>query len=481
MLKRILAARLTCVLTVSLSAPALAIRTGSAGPQAAGKLESSQYVPSSYPTLSFEQIRDRVLAGNLSLRAAREGLESARSMDLDAQFDDAIDDLDDAIEDLEDAISQMEGAIASMSSAAAAGTPDAAIAGLQAALTATEEGGIDAAALAQSISAISAASVLSTYSQLQAESMKTNLGSLEEQKETLEEQLDDLKEEKDDQKKEYEKTLQDTIRQIEYAENQTVSGAQSLYLSILSTQTQLEALKDSQAGTERTVTEMELRYDLGQISRHTLIQVQNGFATLVNTVSGLETSLSVMRSSLQSLMGETPDGNLTLLDTPSVTPEELDALRYDADLVQAKKNSYSLYSAARAVEKAEDDMEDARKDEGKNSYQYKMAEHSYQSAVYQNSAAISGFELAFPNLYRAIAPARATLAVKEGDLAYQEQVFAAAELKFSQGNLSANALANAQSTLDGARRDVESARLDLFTAYHAYRQAVQYGLTGNAG
>ena len=102
-----------------------------------------------------------------------------------------------------------------------------------------------------------------------------------------------------------------------------------------------------------------------------------------------------------------------------------------------------------------------------------------QAYVYQQSAAIASFELSFQNLYRAISPARATLTIKEADLTYQEQVCAAAELKYKQGNISANSLQEAVNARESARRDVETARLDLFTAYHAYRQAVDKGLTGS--
>ena len=243
MKQKLIAAGLACVLTLSLTSPCLAIRVGSSGPQAAGRLESSQIVTRSYATLSFSEIRSRVLAGNLSIRSAKEGLAAAESMDLDKQFKDAIDDLDDAIDQMESAISAM--------SAAGSASPDDAVRSLQQALTSAEDGGINASALAQSISAISAASVMSTYSQVQAQSMKSNVDSLKNQKSTLEEQLDDLKEERDKQKKEYVKTLADTARQIDHAIDQTVSGAESLYLSILSTQLQLDALRDSQSGTAR--------------------------------------------------------------------------------------------------------------------------------------------------------------------------------------------------------------------------------------
>ena len=207
--------------------------------------------------------------------------------------------------------------------------------------------------------------------------------------------------------------------------------------------------------------------------------MKNGDGTLENTVSGLADTLTTLRASLQSLLGETPDGNLILAETPAVNAAQLNSINYASDLEKAKEQSYTLYNAARSVEKAKDEMDTARKDNGKNSYQYQMAEHAYQSAVYQEAAAVASFELAFQKLFQAIAPAQSALAVKEADLLYQEQVCAAAELKYQQGNISANALQEAVDQRESARRDVEAARLDLFTAYHSYRQAVEKGLTGS--
>ena len=128
---------------------------------------------------------------------------------------------------------------------------------------------------------------------------------------------------------------------------------------------------------------------------------------------------------------------------------------------------------------AEKQLETARKDHGRTSYQYQMAEHANQSAIFQNASAQASFELAFQKLFQAIAPAQSALAVKQADLTYQEQACAAAELKYQQGTISANALQDAVNKRESARRDVEAARLDLFTAYHSYRQAVEKGLAGS--
>ena len=459
--KRIIAAGLTCAVLLSLPVSALAVRKGSGGPKAAGSLDSSQIVPVSSGPLTFDQIEARVRAGNLNVRAAQEGLEQAKAMD----WNKALKEMDDAIEEMEDLIDSL--------SSASTGNMAAAVAEISRAMAmaqSTDETMQQAAAalLAANVAQISASTSAATYSSIQAESLKGTL-------ESLEDQRDEMKKQRDD----YPKTIQDTEKMVESTVDQIVSGAQSLYLTILTTQLQYESLRDTAASTAKTVEEMELRYQLGQISAQTLLQVRNAYGTLTNTVASLENTLRTLRSSLQSLMGEAPDGSLVLADTPEVTQAELDAVNYDLDLAKAKEQSYALYSAARSVEKAQEDMDKARKDNGKKSYQYQMAEHAYQSAVYQQSAAVASFELSFQNLYRAIAPAKATLGVKEADLAYQEQIYAAAELRYQQGNISANALQEAAYTLASARRDVEAARLDLFTAYHAYRQALDKGLVSS--
>ena len=460
--KRIVATGLTCAMLLSLPASALAVRKGSGGPKAAGKLDSTQIVPVASGSLSFDQIEGRVRAHNLNVRAAQEGVEQVKSMN----WDKALSEMDDAIEEMEDLIDSMSG-----SSTGAIASASASLAASLANLKQAEDETTSiyaAGEVASGIANISSLTSMATYGAMQAESLKSTL-------ESLEDQRDDLKKQKDN----YPKTIEDTERMVQSTIDQIVSGAESLYLTILTTELQYESLQDTLLSMNKTVEEMQLRYDLGQISAQTLLQVQNGYATLVNSLSGLENTMGTMRSSLQSLLGEVPDGTLSLTEVPSVSQAQLDAINDSSDLETAKEKSYTLYNAARSVEKAEDDMDDARKDNGKNSYQYQMAEHAYQSAVYQQSAAIASFELSFQNLYRAIAPAQATLAVKEGDLAYQEQVCAAAELKYQQGNISANALQEAVNTRESARRDVEAARLDLFTAYHAYRQAVNKGLVGS--
>ena len=457
---RVLALGLTFTALLSLATPAMAARQNSSTTPISASGTTSVTIPSD-GTLAFSQIGERVKANNLTLKSAQESLKQAKAMD----WDDAIDEMEDAIDNLDIQISQLlNGSTNQLATANAA---------LTASLDKVSVSGEKIENLGDVINSAINVSMLKTlaqYGQMQAESLKST-------KESLEDQLDDLKEQKQD----YQKTLKDTERQIDYAADQTISGAESLYLTILSTQLQLDGLKNNTlASTQRSLKEIELRYQLGQVSKLTLTQVQNGYESLESSITSLENTVSTLYSSLQSLMGDVPTGKLRLLDTPSVTANELSYLNYASDLSKAKENSYTLYTADRAVEDAEDAMNDARRDEGKNSYQYKMAEYAYQSSLYKKDAAVASFEASFLNLYKAIAPAQTALAAKQSALAYEQQMYAVAEKKYQLGNLSANALQDAKDTLDSAQRDVEAAQLDLFTAYHSYDQAVKLGLISSS-
>lgn len=457
MKKQALALCLSCALALSMSTPALALRVNTApGPKPSSNSTNAS-TPSDTGSLTFSQIGARIEGNNLNIKSAKESLESAKAMDWNA-----------AIREVEDMKDELEFSILTMSSSAQASVANAtkALESIKANITDADSLIKMLGPLTEAITGVSTAKTMAVYIEMQTASMKANV-------EALDDQIDDLKQ----QKKDYTKTLEDTSRQIDFAIDQTVTGAETLYITILSTQLQRESLVDTLESTKRTAEEMELRYNLGQISQLTLTQVKNGLVTLESSLESLDNSIATLKSSLQSLLGDTPNGVLALTDTPSVTPSQL-ILSYSADLVKAKSNSYTLYASTRSVEKAEDEMNDARSDHGKNSYQFKMAEHSYQAAIYKDQATIADFELSFQKLYQAIPPAQTALAVKENDLLYAQQSYAAEELKFQQGNLSQSKLLEAKATVDSAQRDVAAAQLDLFTAYHNYRQAVEQGLVG---
>ena len=369
MKKRFAALCLTCSALLSLSAPAAAVRAPNDSGQPQSSTGNTSVTIPSDGTLSFDQIGPRVKANNLTLKAAQESLKSAEAMD----WDEAIDEMEDAIDAME---LQLDMLLTGSSGQLIAAEKALADSLSKIEISNNKISGLDE--LIENVVAVSSLTALSEYSKMQAASLETSL-------ESMEDQLDDLK----DQKEDYQKTLEDTARQIDYAAAQTIAGAESLYLTILSTQLQLEALQETMESTQRSLQEVELRYELGQVSQLTLLQAQSGYDSLKASMDSLENTISTLYSSLQSLMGDVPTGRLTLTSTPYVTQGQLAAISYTSDLEKAKKNSYTLYASARSVEDAKQAMDDARREEGKNSYQYKMAEYTYQSTLYQNDATIA--------------------------------------------------------------------------------------------
>lgn len=457
---RVLALGLTCTALLSLATPAMAARQNTSTTPISASGTTSVTIPSD-GTLAFSQIGERVKANNLTIKTLNETLKSMKAMDFNDQIkeiEDNIDDIDFAIDNLKpNILGQLAGAQQNLNnSLGQIKIVDEKISGLNELVTNIIK-----------VSSISTA----------AASIDDTITNLKKQKESLEDALDDIKEKRED----YKKTIADMERQISCVEDQVTASAQTIYIAILSTQLQLDALKENTLpSTQRSMKELELRYHLGQVSKLAVTQMQNVYQSIESSITSLENSITSLYSTLQSVMGDTPTGKLYLLDTPSVSANDLSYINYAADLTKAKEKSYDLYTAARAVEDAEDAMNDARRDEGKNSYQYKMAEYDYQSKLYQNDSAVANFELSFLNLYRAIAPAQTALAAKQSALAYEQQMYAVAEKKYQLGNLSANALQDAKDTLDSAQRDVEAAQLDLFTAYHSYDQAVKLGLISSS-
>ena len=73
----------------------------------------------------------------------------------------------------------------------------------------------------------------------------------------------------------------DLIRQLENAQNQVIMAGETLYIALLDMERTDQGLARQQTALDRTLTELELRYQLGHISSQTLKQTQAGRTALV--------------------------------------------------------------------------------------------------------------------------------------------------------------------------------------------------------
>lgn len=296
--------------------------------------------------------------------------------------------------------------------------------------------------------------------------------SLESQYDTLRKTFDDIKDGK------LQQDNADLVRQLRDAENRVLMAGQTLYISLLGLEEQSAALDRQTASLERTLEELSLRYELGQVSAMTLQQTEAGKAQVESGKAAIDAAAAQLRRQLNAMIGEELTAPLTLNALPEVTAEQLAAMDVEKDLEKAKAASYDLYAAKLTLEDADEEYKDKAGDLGynKDNYEYIAVKHQWQAAQYTYNAAVQNFELSFRSLYDSVQSYASALNAAKVSLECERSDLAAAQLRYEQGTISENALHTAEDELYTAQDTVSGAERDLFTAYNNYRWAVDYGL-----
>lgn len=268
-------------------------------------------------------------------------------------------------------------------------------------------------------------------------------------------------------------------KQLKNAQDLTVVGAESLYFAILELEQTKATLQRNLTALDRQLQEMELRYELGQVSALTLEQVRNGRATLQSNLSTLEMNLRRCKLQMQSMVGASLNGSLTLGPLPALSQGLIDSMDYKPDLSEAKTRSYDLFAAKKKLDEASDTYDDTRGNYAQNTYNVRSARHTYEAALYEYKMAEQTFEMNFRNAFDSVKDYQQVLRSAQTSLAFQESTYASMELKYRQGTISHNALLDAEDQLTEAKDAVETARRNLFTAYRTYYWAVNYGVTSS--
>ena len=296
--------------------------------------------------------------------------------------------------------------------------------------------------------------------------------SLQDQYDTLRKTFDDIKDGK------LQQDNADLVRQLRDAENQLLMAGQTLYINLLGLEDQSAALARQTAALDRTIEEVKLRYELGQVSAMTLQQTEAGKAQAESGKAALDAAVAQLRRQLNAMIGEELTAPLTLNALPGVTAEQLAAMDVEKDLEKAKAVSYDLYAAKLTLDDADEEYKDKARDLGynKDNYEYIAVKHRWQAAQYTYNAAVQNFELSFRSLYDSVQSYASALNAAKVSLECERSDLAAAQLRYEQGTISENALHTAEDELYTAQDTVSGAERDLFTAYNNYRWAVDYGL-----
>lgn len=392
-------------------------------------------------TLTWDQLDAQVRAGDMKIRILNENIATVEAID----FDKLKDDLRDQLNAIANQQWMLHGSGSSSSSMPSTGNAnlDQALGSIQAGM----------GALSSMVTASASQTLQSAY-------------------DAVREQFDNLKDGKT------QKTAADNIRMMENMVDSEVLLAQATYLQLVELDAALDTVDRSLAALDRQVEELELRYQLGQISALTLEQVKSGRDSLA---SQRETYAMQARSGLMGLefmTGRDLTGTLKLGSLPTVTADQVKAMDLEKDMAAAKEKSWTLYDAKNTLDDAKEDFDDAGKDYNYNEkkYQYVQAQHTWQAAQYTYQATVTGFEMTFRGLYDKVKDGQQVLDAAKTALAVQKDAYAAQELKYQQGTISQNALLDAKDDLAAAQDKVDSAQRSLFTAYNNYQWAVEYGI-----
>lgn len=268
------------------------------------------------------------------------------------------------------------------------------------------------------------------------------------------------------------------IRQLENAQDQVAMAGESLYIALTEMELNGQTLSRSITALDRTIKELNLRYDLGQISALTLEQTKAGRTSALSGQETLTMNIGTYKTQLEQMIGAELTGKIKLQGLPQVTAQQLAAMDLDKDLAAAKEASYTLFAAQRTLDDARDDFKDTAEANmySTGKYQYVTAQHQWQAAQYTYNAAVQSFETSFRTLYLQVKDYQQVLQAAKTALATEKDNFAAAQKKHDLGNLSDNALADAKDKVSEAQDKVDGAAIDLFSAYNNYRWAVDHGI-----
>lgn len=267
----------------------------------------------------------------------------------------------------------------------------------------------------------------------------------------------------------------DIVRQLNNLQDQIVMAGEATYVALVSMETQEANLQRQLAALDRTVEEMELRYQLGQISALQLSQTKAGRASLVSGLETLQMNIKTYKYQLEMLLGAEQTGGIRLGPVPAVTEKQIAAMDLEADLLAAKEKSYELHDAAKTLEDAREDFKD-NYSYGSTSLKSKQALHTWNAAQYTYNNTVQNYELRFRALYAQVLDCKQIWEAAKVSLACEQSDYAAMELKYQQGTISKNALLSAGDDLRAAEETVKTAANDLFSNYNTYCWAVQHGI-----
>ena len=269
----------------------------------------------------------------------------------------------------------------------------------------------------------------------------------------------------------------DVVWQLEDTVNQVVSGGENLYITLVGLEQQAA---DGQRGLDtidRNLEQLRLRQQLGQVSQQTVTELEQTRAQTVSQLATLDSNIRQLKIQLQNLIGEDPTGELVLGPLPTQEEAVWEEPDYEADLEAAKAASWTLRNAQLTLDDAKEQWNDDQSSYrgASKQYLYQQAEHTWNAAQLTYQSTVQNFETSFKSLYDSLANYEQVLENAQSALAWQQTLLETAQTRYDLGLISYSEVLTAQDNVASAQSTVDGAWRDLFTARNSYRWAVETG------
>lgn len=239
--------------------------------------------------------------------------------------------------------------------------------------------------------------------------------------------------------------------QVDQGKDQTIWGAQQLYLSYFNLYDQRDDLNTKLVLLQKQLSSLQLKESLGMATHLQVIDVESQIKDLNMAIDQLTKGLDGMKGQLNVFLGQDYDTPLNLKEPVSLAQSKINAMDYEEDLEDALVQSYNV-----RLEEDSDKREDAERN----------------------------FTLAFHNAYQDVQDKQKSLDLERYKLTNEKAKYDQAVLMNSLGLLSNLEFEGAHSQYTAQVNKVDKAEQDLLQAYMAYdwmKQGLTISATASAG
>lgn len=287
-------------------------------------------------------------------------------------------------------------------------------------------------------------------------SLQGTLASLPVQQSMTQTQIDDAR-----------ATLQ---RQTDNAANQLAMGAQSALITMQSLQYSAAGLTRSIAALDRQLAVLDTQLARGMVGRLQVDTLRRQRDSLATTLSSLQNQQENLGGQLALLCGYNAETLVRPSALPLVTDKQLRAMRYDSDAALALQNSFTVWTKQVVVWNTSNKKEDS----------IRSSVDAFESAQTALAAEKESVGVRFRAAYDAVAVKQTAIGAKKAAADKAARDLAVARMQYERGALSQLAYLQAKDAADSAADGVETAKIDLITAYNRYEWGKRGLLTANA-